>query len=257
LLPTIKHTLLTHLFPKQSKSTKCKDAIKVWLAKEKEKAARFKKEWEEELKNGASPEDMPVEADGKMHNSDGTTFTSHKDAKRIKLFCMIPPITKMDAKLNDFPMCEHLSLSTNNIEKIGSLAQLRNLKILSLARNNLKVINKLDDIGGSLEQLWLSYNQIDKLNGLSKLRKLKILYIGNNKISDWKEVSKLKENPVLEELVMIGNPCYAEAPDMTEARAIIIREIPTLRKLDGIDITLNEREAAEGGGGEEAGDSKQ
>jgi hypothetical protein len=26
-------------------------------------------------------QDMPVEADGKMHNSDGTTFTSHKDAK--------------------------------------------------------------------------------------------------------------------------------------------------------------------------------
>ncbi len=231
--------------PAQSKSTKCKEAIKIWLAREKEAAAKKAAEWKEAKAKGAKDEDMPEDADGQLHNKDGTVFTSQKDAKRVKLMCMIPPITKMDAKLNDLVMCEHLSLSTNCIEKVGSLAQLRNLKILSLARNHIKVVSKLDELGNCLEELWLSYNMIEKLNGFSKLRKLKVLYLANNRISDFAEVEKLKENPLLEDLVMVGNPCYAEAGDEKAARAQIIRILPSLKKLDGKTISLAERESAE------------
>jgi len=49
----------------------------------------------------------------------------------------------------------HLSLSTNAIEKIGSLAPLKNLRILSLGRNNIKKIEKVEEVAGTLEELWL------------------------------------------------------------------------------------------------------
>lgn len=66
-----------------------------------------------------------------------------------------------------------------------------NLRILSLARNNIKKISGLDELAESLEELWLSYNQIEKLAGLSALKKLRVLYIGNNRIKGADELNKL------------------------------------------------------------------
>ena len=61
------------------------------------------------------------------------------------------------------PACRHLALSSNNIDKISSLAGLDNLQILSMGRNLLKKIENLDPVAATLTQLWISYNQIDKL----------------------------------------------------------------------------------------------
>ncbi|GAB5357100.1 hypothetical protein AAMO2058_000345400 [Amorphochlora amoebiformis] len=226
-------------------STKCKDAIKEWLKRERMKAEAKSKAWAEKKAAGAASEDMPKDADGQMRNLDGTVFTNAKDAKKVSLTCMIPPIAKMDAKLNDLPMCEHLALSTNNISSIGNLANLRNLKILSLSRNNIKSLSKLDPLGQTLEQLWLSYNQIEKLDGLSKLRRLRVLYVANNVIKDFNEFAKLKDNTSLEEMVAVGNPCYDQADSNEAARMNVIRMVPTLKKLDGRRVELKEREAAE------------
>lgn len=74
-----------------------------------------------------------------------------------------PPIQRMDAYLSNMAACKHLSLSTNSIEKIGSLAGLESLEILSVGRNLLKRIENLDAVAGTLRQLWISYNQLDKL----------------------------------------------------------------------------------------------
>ncbi|XP_047677700.1 dynein axonemal light chain 1 isoform X3 [Tachysurus fulvidraco] len=65
------------------------------------------------------------------------------DAKEVKLYGQIPPIEKMDASLSTLTNCEKLSLSTNCIEKIANLNGLKNLKILSLGRNNIKNLNGL------------------------------------------------------------------------------------------------------------------
>ena len=43
------------------------------------------------------------------------------------LFAQVPPIEKMDATLSTLKACKHLSLSTNNIEKISSLSGMDNL----------------------------------------------------------------------------------------------------------------------------------
>ena len=72
-----------------------------------------------------------------------------------------------------------------------ALPKLKNLKILSLARNNIKRIMALEDVGSTLEELWLSYNQIEKLDGLQPCIKLHTLFISNNKIKSWDEVGKV------------------------------------------------------------------
>jgi hypothetical protein len=59
--------------------------------------------------------------------------------------------------------CRHLSLSTNNIEKISNLTGMENLKILSLGRNQIKKLENMDAVSDTLEELWISYNLLDKL----------------------------------------------------------------------------------------------
>lgn len=65
------------------------------------------------------------------------------------------------------------------------------LKILSLGRNLIKKIEKLEDVAGSLEELWISYNQISSLDGLQACTNLTTLYISNNIIKSWSELDKL------------------------------------------------------------------
>ena len=85
------------------------------------------------------------------------TGETASDSKIVKLYCQIPPISKLDSNLNNLAGCEHLQLSTNNIDKIGvAFTGLKNLKILSMGRNVIKKIEKLDDLGDTLEQLWMS-----------------------------------------------------------------------------------------------------
>ncbi|KAK2508749.1 hypothetical protein MC885_011580 [Smutsia gigantea] len=161
--------------------------------------------------------------------------TSQKpsEAKEIKLYAQIPPIEKMDASLSTLANCEKLSLSTNCIEKIANLNGLKNLRILSLGRNNIKNLNGLEAVGDTLEELWISYNFIEKLKGIHVMKKLKILYMSNNLVKDWAEFLKLAELPCLEDLVFVGNPLEekhsAEGNWIEEAT----KRVPKLKKLDG------------------------
>ncbi|SPR01525.1 U2A'/phosphoprotein 32 family A C-terminal domain-containing protein [Plasmodiophora brassicae] len=167
------------------------------------------------------------------------------EAKVVKLMCQVPPIQKMDGKLNDLAACEHLSLSTNMIDKIFPLPGLKNLRILSLARNNIKKISGLDELAESLEELWLSYNQIEKLAGLSALKKLRVLYIGNNRIKGADELNKLQELPELQDLLVVGNPFY-EGKTIEDRRVEVLSHVPALKKLDGEMVKSEERDRAAG-----------
>lgn len=153
----------------------------------------------------------------------------------------------MDALLNTLTNCEQLSLSTNAIDRIGGLPGLKNLKILSLGRNNIKRFEKLDEISGSLEQIWISYNGIDKLDGIQVCRKLKVLYISNNLIRNFDELVKLRELPALEELLLVGNPVY-EGLTKEQRRIEVIKRLPKLKKLDAVVVSQQEVEFAMGGG---------
>ena len=133
-----------------------------------------------------------------------------------------------------------LSISTNAIEKISNLNGLKNLKILSLARNNIKNLTGLEAVGETLVELWISYNNIEKMKGLHVLKKLKVLYFSNNSVKDWGEFNKLADCPDLEELVFTGNPLeltHSEAGDWVEKAAAAI---PQLKKLDGAPVIRDE-----------------
>lgn len=67
--------------------------------------------------------------------------------------------------VTDMGLCfdRHLSLSTNNIEKVSNLAGLDNLEVLSLGRNVVKKLENLEPVSASLQELWISYNVLEKL----------------------------------------------------------------------------------------------
>ncbi|XP_074146169.1 dynein axonemal light chain 1 isoform X1 [Sminthopsis crassicaudata] len=164
------------------------------------------------------------------------------EAKEVKLYAQIPPVEKMDASLSMLANCEKLSLSTNCIEKIANLNGLKNLRILSLGRNNIKNLNGLEAVGDTLEELWISYNFIEKLKGIHVMKRLKILYMSNNLVREWGEFVKLAELGCLEELVFVGNPleekCSSEGNWIDEAT----RRVPRLKKLDGVPVIKEEEE---------------
>jgi Leucine-rich repeat (LRR) protein len=65
------------------------------------------------------------------------------------------------------------------------------LRVLSLGRNNIKKLEKLEDVASSLEQLWISYNQISSLDGIACLVNLHTLYMSNNAIKSFSELVHL------------------------------------------------------------------
>ncbi|XP_029972592.1 dynein axonemal light chain 1 [Salarias fasciatus] len=164
------------------------------------------------------------------------------EAKEIKLYGQIPPIEKMDASVSTLVNCEKLSLSTNAIDKISNLVGLKNLKILSLARNNIKALTGLEAVGDTLEELWISYNLIEKLKGIHWMKNLKVLYMSNNLVKDWAEFARLADLPCLVDLVFVGNPLEdkhsAEGTWMAEAS----KQLPNLKKLDGTPLIKQEED---------------
>ncbi|XP_034419547.1 dynein light chain 1, axonemal isoform X1 [Cyclopterus lumpus] len=168
------------------------------------------------------------------------------ESKAIKLYGQVPAIEKMDASLSTLTNCEKLSLSTNCIEKITNLNGLKNLRILSLGRNNIKSLNGLEVVGETLEELWISYNLIEKLKGVQSMKKLRVFYMSNNLVKDWVEFVRLADLPCLADLVFVGNPLEekhsAEGTWMDEAS----KRLPNLRKLDGTPIIKQEEEEADG-----------
>ena len=53
------------------------------------------------------------------------------------------------------------------------------------------MLQGLDGVVDTLQELWISYNIIEKLNGVEKLKNLKVLWMSNNKVKDWAEIEKL------------------------------------------------------------------
>ena len=164
---------------------------------------------------------------------------------KVLLIGMLPPIVKMDKEISTLKECEHLGLSTNAIEKIGpGLKELKNLKVLSLGRNNIRKLEQLDL--PQLEQLVVSYNKIDKLTGLDKLKNLKVLYMSNNLINSWTEIDRLANQcPELTDVLFINNPLYNSAASNQEYRYMMLQRLPKLTRLDGVPVDPDEKEEAD------------
>ena len=161
----------------------------------------------------------------------------------MELFGQCPPIEKMDAALSNLKACKHLSLSTNNIGKITSLAGMENLEILSVGRNQLRSLD-VDGVSDTLQELWASYNLVGSLAGVEKLQKLRTLYVSNNNIKSIDEVNRLADLEHLEDVLFINNPFFNDFADKAEYRLELLRRLPKLKKIDGVPVDVEEREAA-------------
>ena len=124
------------------------------------------------------------------------------------------------------------------------MQRLKNLKILSLARNNIRRIQNLEDVAGTLEQLWLSYNQIEKLDNIAPLQKLHTFYISNNKLRSKDEIAKCSQLADLTSVLFLGNPVYTE-PEKKDNWPMVVSKIPNVQTVDGCMVTSEVRQAAE------------
>ena len=180
-----------------------------------------------------------------IKNWEAKENASAEEATQIMLYCQIPPIGKLDNTLNSLVNCEHLTLSTNQIDRLIPLNGMKNLKILSIGRNMIKKIEKLDDVAETLEQLWISYNLISNLDGLQGLTNLTTLYMSNNNLKSFGDIAKLAALPNLRDVVFVGNPMY-EGITKEDARIEVLKQLPNLAKVDGSMITPSERDKAAG-----------
>lgn len=165
------------------------------------------------------------------------------EARHVALYCQIPPINKLDNTLNSLVNCERLALSTNCIDRLIPLTGMQKLRILSLGRNQIKKIEKLDDVRDTLEELWMSYNLITSLDGLQGLINLTTLYLSNNKIKDWNELDKIAGLANLKDILLYNNPIYADLSPQ-ECRLNVLRHLPQIVKIDGELVKPSERAEA-------------
>jgi len=188
---------------------------------------------------------MPISLREAIRRWETKTGISPQEATEVQLMCQLPqPLERLDNEINQFENCEKLSLSTNAIIQIVPMQRLKNLRILSLARNNIKRIQNLEDVAATLEQLWLSYNQIERLDNMAPLQKLHTFYISNNKIRSWEEVSKCSQLADLKNVLFLGNPCYT-APTKQENWPMVVRKIPNVVNIDGCMVSAAVRAEAE------------
>jgi dynein light chain 1 len=206
----------------------------------KEAIARFERD---EYERRCKAEEIDAEKDGRERREIEPVIASQE--KYVKLMGMLPPIMRLDKDLATLGACEHLGLSTNLIERLApGFKELKNLRVLSLGRNNIRKLELLEL--PQLEQLWLSYNKIDKLSGLDKLKNLKVLYMSNNLIGSWQEIDRLANQcPELADVLFINNPIHSNAPSEKDYRLMMLQRLPKLQVLDGAPVEPEEREEAE------------
>ena len=187
---------------------------------------------------------MPFSSKEAIKRWEQKTGQSPADVTELVLTCQLPtPIDRLDDSLNMFENIEKLSLSTNAIERMVALPKLKNLKILSLGRNNIRRFQGLEDIGQTLQELWISYNQIEKLD-LQPCVQLHTLLMSNNRIKTWDEFAKLQTLQNIKTVLFIGNPVYAGL-EKDEAIPKVVKKIPQIETVDSKLITAAIRQAAE------------
>jgi len=132
-----------------------------------------------------------------------------------------------------------LVLRDNNINKIDYIDGLINLLYLDLSCNKLRNVER-SNIGflPNLKTLICDSNYFKNINSFSKLQSLNYISFENNKLSDINNIERLSETENLKEINLINNPITKN----NNYRLNVIRKFYNLTKIDGIEITKEERE---------------
>jgi hypothetical protein len=134
---------------------------------------------------------------------------------------------------------KNLVLRENHINKLDSIDGLPFLSFIDLSNNVLRNVERCN-IGNlpNLKIFVCGENYLKNVNAFSKLNSLIFISFENNKIADYSHVEKLNDIENLRELNISNNP-------ITKAmsyRSNIIKRFFKLIKIDGIEVTKEERE---------------
>lgn len=162
-----------------------------------------------------------------------------EEIEELGLQATHPPIKVMSDKLAQLANCKKLMISTNNIEDIGFLPP--RIEILSIGRNMLRKLDKIDRAAATLQQLWMSYNDVKTLGPLVQCKRLRVLYCAHNKLDKLTELDRLAQLQNLEDLVLVGNPIVDTISKTKDYRVEVCKKCKKLTVLDGVQVTDHDR----------------
>ena len=138
-----------------------------------------------------------------------------------------------------FKKLKILVLRENNLSKIDSINHMEFLTFLDVSFNKLRTCDRTT-IGNlpSLQVFLCDNNYLKNINGFEKFYSIQSISFENNKIPDYNSLEKLISLQNLKDLALGNNPVSKSI----NYRNTIIRMFPSLLKLDGKEITNEERE---------------
>ncbi|XP_057294915.1 cilia- and flagella-associated protein 410-like [Hydractinia symbiolongicarpus] len=113
------------------------------------------------------------------------------------------------------------------------LAHVKNLNCWGSNISDISIVRQMVN----LEVLNLSVNNVLTLKDLSFCPKLKELYLRKNQIQTMKEITYLKNLTRLKAIWLEDNPCVKTSLNYRET---ILRNLPSLSKIDNIEVTEDE-----------------
>uniref|UniRef100_A0A8C7EX42 Leucine-rich repeat and guanylate kinase domain-containing protein n=1 Tax=Neovison vison TaxID=452646 RepID=A0A8C7EX42_NEOVI len=144
-------------------------------------------------------------------------------------------------EINGLELCSgltHLSLAKNKITSINGLGMLP-IKILCLSSNRIEKITGLEDLK-ALQIVDLSHNQISSLQGLENHDFLEVINLEDNKIAELGEIEYIENLPLLRVLNFLRNPIQ----EKSEYWFFVIFMLLRLTELDQKKIKVEEKVAA-------------
>jgi len=138
-----------------------------------------------------------------------------------------------------FKKLKILVLRENSLSKIDSINHMEYLTFLDVSFNKLRTCDRTT-IGNlpSLQVFLCDNNYLKNINGFEKFYSIQSISFENNKIPDYNSLEKLASLSNLKDLALGNNPVSKSI----NYRNTIIRMFPSLLKLDGKEITNEERE---------------
>ncbi|XP_061398952.1 mediator of RNA polymerase II transcription subunit 25 isoform X3 [Musca vetustissima] len=131
--------------------------------------------------------------------------------------------------------------------KQSDLSSIKKLNCWGSDLSDVSIIKRMRGV----EVLALSVNKISTLQPFEDCLKLQELYLRKNCIQDINEIAYLQNLPNLKYLWLEENPCCERVG--AAYRAIVLRALPNLKKLDNVEVTQEEVDealrAGSGGGG--------
>lgn len=120
--------------------------------------------------------------------------------------------------------------------KIDDIRRVQKLNVCAAQLQDIGVLRQAT----SLEVLSLSLNEITEIGAISSCRRLRELYLRKNQIRDINQVLHLTRLPTLQVLNLSDNPISRDP----NYRRFVVAAIPSLERLDDVNISDEEREGA-------------